>query len=324
MIEDAHAHVARSSRDSRSAAAGAVVPRAERASPASRRRRGAAVHAALASRPAAAPRIAPTARRARTTKRPSPPRRSLAVDEVLGAARAGARDRRDALLHGRGLARGEGRSGVRPRARRWCAACARSAWRRASRSACSTTIRRAGSKRPGLTAYNHNLDTSRQHYKSHHHDAHLRRSPDDARSRARRPASPCARAASSAWASRSTIAARCCARSRRSIRSRRACRSIRWSPTEGTPLASHAAGRSARAGAHDRDRAHPDAAVARAAVGGAAVAVAEAQLLCFFAGANSIFYGEKLLTTGNPDVSADQALLAAAGLRAAPIEVDAS
>ena len=28
----------------------------------------------------------------------------------------------------------------------------------------------------------------------------------------------------------------------------------------------------------------------------------EAQVLCFLAGANSIFYGEKLLTTGNPDV----------------------
>ncbi len=46
----------------------------------------------------------------------------------------------------------------------------------------------------------------------------------------------------------------------------------------------------------------------------------EAQLLCFFAGANSIFYGEKLLTTGNPDVSEDQALLASAGLKAAPLE----
>src|ERR1700722_14667575 len=32
------------------------------------------------------------------------------------------------------------------------------------------------------------------------------------------------------------------------------------------------------------------------------------QALCFHAGANSIFYGEKLLTTGNPDVDADQAL----------------
>ncbi|SEJ26288.1 biotin synthase BioB [Frateuria terrea] len=34
------------------------------------------------------------------------------------------------------------------------------------------------------------------------------------------------------------------------------------------------------------------------------------QALCFHAGANSIFYGEKLLTTGNPDVAADRALFA--------------
>jgi biotin synthase len=47
----------------------------------------------------------------------------------------------------------------------------------------------------------------------------------------------------------------------------------------------------------------------------------EAQVLCFFAGANSIFYGEKLLTTGNPDVDADRALLETAGLRAAAGEV---
>jgi biotin synthase len=32
------------------------------------------------------------------------------------------------------------------------------------------------------------------------------------------------------------------------------------------------------------------------------------QALCFFAGANSIFYGEKLLTTNNPDVAHDRAL----------------
>ena len=44
----------------------------------------------------------------------------------------------------------------------------------------------------------------------------------------------------------------------------------------------------------------------------------EAQLLCFMAGANSIFFGEKLLTTGNPDVEADQALLREAGFRPAP------
>jgi biotin synthase len=38
------------------------------------------------------------------------------------------------------------------------------------------------------------------------------------------------------------------------------------------------------------------------------------QVLCFLAGANSIFYGDRLLTTGNPDVQADQALLARVGL----------
>ena len=38
------------------------------------------------------------------------------------------------------------------------------------------------------------------------------------------------------------------------------------------------------------------------------------QALCFLAGANSIFYGEKLLTTGNPDVEADQALFQRLGL----------
>ena len=38
------------------------------------------------------------------------------------------------------------------------------------------------------------------------------------------------------------------------------------------------------------------------------------QALCFLAGANSIFYGDKLLTTGNPDVEADRALFAKLGL----------
>jgi biotin synthase len=42
----------------------------------------------------------------------------------------------------------------------------------------------------------------------------------------------------------------------------------------------------------------------------------EAQLLCLLAGADSIFYGDTLLTTGNPDVSADRELLAAAGVSA--------
>jgi biotin synthase len=41
----------------------------------------------------------------------------------------------------------------------------------------------------------------------------------------------------------------------------------------------------------------------------------ELQALCFLAGANSIFYGEKLLTTGNPDVAHDLELFARLGLR---------
>ena len=40
----------------------------------------------------------------------------------------------------------------------------------------------------------------------------------------------------------------------------------------------------------------------------------EAQALCFYAGANSIFYGEKLLTTDNPTAAADRALLEKLGL----------
>jgi biotin synthase len=44
----------------------------------------------------------------------------------------------------------------------------------------------------------------------------------------------------------------------------------------------------------------------------------EAQLLCMMAGANSLFFGEKLLTTGNPEYGQDMALLEKAGIR--PLE----
>lgn len=39
------------------------------------------------------------------------------------------------------------------------------------------------------------------------------------------------------------------------------------------------------------------------------------QALCFLAGANSIFYGDKLLTTGNPAIESDRALFEKLGLR---------
>ncbi|MCW5570912.1 MAG: biotin synthase BioB [Steroidobacteraceae bacterium] len=42
----------------------------------------------------------------------------------------------------------------------------------------------------------------------------------------------------------------------------------------------------------------------------------ELQALCFLAGAGSIFHGERLLTTGNPDATRDQQLLARLGLAA--------
>jgi biotin synthase len=40
----------------------------------------------------------------------------------------------------------------------------------------------------------------------------------------------------------------------------------------------------------------------------------EVQILCLLAGADSMFYGDTLLTTGNPQVEADRELLAAAGV----------
>ncbi|CAO3459041.1 Biotin synthase (EC 2.8.1.6) [Azospirillum argentinense] len=42
----------------------------------------------------------------------------------------------------------------------------------------------------------------------------------------------------------------------------------------------------------------------------------EGQALCFYAGANSIFYGDKLLTTGNPEHEADRRLFDRLGLEA--------
>jgi len=48
----------------------------------------------------------------------------------------------------------------------------------------------------------------------------------------------------------------------------------------------------------------------------------ETQALAFFAGANSIFYGEKLLTTPNPEASGDMALLERLGLSPEPHPAD--
>ena len=47
------------------------------------------------------------------------------------------------------------------------------------------------------------------------------------------------------------------------------------------------------------------------------------QTLCFLAGANSIFYGDKLLTTGNPEVEQDRALLDKLGMHSRSTAIDA-
>ena len=47
------------------------------------------------------------------------------------------------------------------------------------------------------------------------------------------------------------------------------------------------------------------------------------QALCFVAGANSIFYGDQLLTTGNPEIDADRTLLDKLGMQARGTAVDA-
>ena len=47
------------------------------------------------------------------------------------------------------------------------------------------------------------------------------------------------------------------------------------------------------------------------------------QAMCFLAGANSIFYGDKLLTTGNPEAEADMVLLNKLGLRVKHTQMDA-
>jgi biotin synthase len=48
----------------------------------------------------------------------------------------------------------------------------------------------------------------------------------------------------------------------------------------------------------------------------------ETQALCFMAGANSIFYGPKLLTTPNPVADCDKALFARLGLTPMPLAAD--
>ena len=155
----------------------------------------------------------------------------------------------------------------------------------------------------GLTAYNHNLDTSPGVLRVDHHHPDLRRSAGDAATGPARGYHGLLR--------RHHRHGRETARSRWRLLQQLATQDPHPESVpinllvavEGTPLARSSARRSDRAGAHDCHRSRPDARVVRPAQRRAACrSHDEAQALCFLAGANSVFMGEKLLTTANPDV----------------------
>ena len=82
------------------------------------------------------------------------------------AARARQGRRRHPLLHGRRLARGQGRPGLRRGAGDGARRARAGHGGLRARSACSPTTQAQPLAEAGLTAYNHNLDTSREFYKS--------------------------------------------------------------------------------------------------------------------------------------------------------------
>ena len=87
-------------------------------------------------------------------------------------------------------------------------------------------------------------------------------------------------------------------------------------PISGTPLAECRADRADRVRPHHRTGPHHDAAIDVRLSAGRTAMTDEMQALCFFAGANSIFVGDTLLTAGNPESEADRKLLNRLGLEA--------
>jgi len=165
----------------------------------------------------------------------------------------------------------------------------------------------------GLTAYNHNLDTSEAHYRE---IVRTRRYQDRLDTLARVRAAGISVCCGGIIGMGESVADRC-----------DLLRTLANLPThpesvpinalvavEGTPL-------------QDRPPVDPidlvrmiatarllmPAAMVRLSAGRLALSQ-EAQLLCLLAGANSIFFGEKLLTTGNPEYAQDLSLIDRAGL----------
>ncbi len=155
-------------------------------------------------------------------------------------------------------------------------------------------------KDAGLDYYNHNLDTSESHYKKVITTRTYQDRLDTLEAVRNAEVSMCVVAAFSAWARRNRIARSCYTRSRRCLNIRTACRSIsscrckarrcmaRKSRTRWISCACIAVARLLMPKAHVRLSA------------GRSGMSDETQALAFLAGANSIFYGDKLLTTENP------------------------
>ena len=143
----------------------------------------------------------------------------------------------------------------------WCAACAA-----LGMEACCTlgmldaASRRTRSADAGLTAYNHNLDTSPEFYGNDHHDAHLRRAPRRRWRACGRPASRvCCGGIIGMGEDRRRSAAGCCKQLATLDPHPESVPINMLVRVDGTPLGKRRAGGSAGAGAHDRDGAHPDA-----------------------------------------------------------------
>ena len=139
---------------------------------------------------------------------------------------AGARGGRQPLLHGRGVARSARRQGVRHGARNGARVAS------LGLEVCCTLgmltddqARRlaARASRPTTTT-----STPRRNFTADHHHAPSTKTGCARLRRCARRASPCAAAASSAWANPTRTASACCINWRRSIRIRRACPSTCW------------------------------------------------------------------------------------------------
>ncbi len=160
----------------------------------------------------------------------------------------------------------------------------------------------------GLTAYNHNLDTSPEFYGSiittRTYDDRL-----DTLARVREAGHHrLLRRHHRHGRGPHASATGCCSSWRRSIRIRRACRSTCWCASTGTPLAD--------VPPEDPLELVRTIATARILMPASFVRLSagrlsltdEAQALCFLAGANSVFLGDRLLTTPNPGTTHDEQL----------------